>query len=75
MMRWGLISRLYILTYVQTAFFFLKKNLCGVYKIIVLLSVFSKQPKRLACVTSLVSITVSTVYLIKLMQSEVRDTA
>lgn len=74
MMRWGLISRLYILTYVQTAFFFLK-NLCGVYKIIVLLSVFSKQPKRLACVTSLVSITVSTVYLIKLMQSEVRDTA
>lgn len=73
MMRWGLISRLYILTYLQTAFFFL--NLCGVYKIIVLLSVFSKQPKRLACVTSLVSITVSTVYLIKLMQSEVRDTA
>lgn len=72
MMRWGLISRLYILTYVQTAFFL---NLYGVYKTIVLLSVFSKQPKRLACVTSLVSITVSTVYLIKLMQSEVRDTA
>lgn len=71
MMRWGLISRLYILTYVQTAFFL---NLYGVYKTIVL-SVFSKQPKRLACVTSLVSITVSTVYLIKLMQSEVRDTA
>lgn len=75
MMEWDLMASLCMLTD-WFVFFFL--NLNGVYKIIVLFlffPLFSKQPKRFACVRSLPFITVSAGYLIKLIHSEVKDTA
>lgn len=77
-MEWDLMASLCMLTDWFVFFFFL--NLNGVYKIIVLFlflffPLFSKQPKRFACVRSLPFITVSASYLIKLIHSEVKDTA